>query len=77
MLYTEIVNKNNSFKKKKINLIETLNKDNNKVLLETEAFYYSLRDKIEAELRELSSLTMDELLEQRYQHFRKIGRPMA
>ena len=40
MLYTEIVNKNNSFKKKKINLIETLNKDNNKVLLETEAFYY-------------------------------------
>ena len=45
--------------------------------LGTEAFYYSLRDKIEAELRELSSLTMDELLEQRYQHFRKIGRPMA
>ena len=45
--------------------------------LGTEAFYYSLRDKIEAELRDLSSLTMDELLEQRYQHFRKIGRPMA
>ena len=45
--------------------------------LGTEAFYYSLRYKIEAELRELSSLTMDELLEQRYQHFRKIGRPMA
>ena len=45
--------------------------------LGTEAFHYSLRDKIEAELRELSSLTMDELLEQRYQHFRKIGRPMA
>ena len=40
MLYTEIVNKNNPYKKKKINLIETLNKDNNKVLLETEAFYY-------------------------------------
>ena len=40
MLYTEIVNKNNSFKKKKINLIETLNKDNNKVLLEKEVFYY-------------------------------------
>ena len=40
MLYTEIVNKNNPYKKKKINLIETLNKDNNKVLLEKEAFYY-------------------------------------
>ena len=40
MLYTEIVNKNTPYKKKKINLIETLNKDNNKVLLEKEAFYY-------------------------------------
>ena len=40
MLYTEIVNKNNPYKKKKINLIETLNKNNNKILLEKEAFYY-------------------------------------
>lgn len=45
--------------------------------LGTEAFYYSLRDKIEEELRGLSALTMEELLEQRYQHFRKIGRPLA
>ena len=40
MLYTEIVNKNNPYKKKKINLVETLDKSNNKVLLEKEAFYY-------------------------------------
>lgn len=40
MLYTEIVNKNKPYKKKKIDLVETLDKDNNKVLLEKEAFNY-------------------------------------
>ena len=45
--------------------------------LGTEAFYFALRDKIEMTLRELSALTMEELLDQRYEHFRKIGRPLA
>ena len=40
MLYTEIVNKNKPYKKKKIDLVETLDKDNNKVLLEKETFNY-------------------------------------
>lgn len=40
MLYTEIVNKNKPYKKKTIELVETLDKDNNKVLLEKETFNY-------------------------------------
>ncbi len=43
--------------------------------LGTEAFYAMLREKIEQALTELSDMTTEELLNQRYMHFRRIGRP--